>query len=222
VRVLAVDLSSASLAYARMKTEAAGVSNVAYAQADLLQLGTIGRTFDMIETTGVLHHLDDPMRGWRVLLSLLRPNGFMRLGLYSRLARSDVRMARAWIAGRGYGATADDIRRCRQEMIAQDGGGQFADLTMSPDFASTSACRDLLFHANERQLDLVEIQSFLADETLVFLGFELDAHVLAQYRSRFPDDAAMTNLGHWHLFERENPATFGGMYQFWIQKRRWL
>src|SRR5262249_4980651 len=97
-RVLAIDLSSASLAYARMKTEPAAVSNIAYAQADLLQLGTIDRTFDLIEATGVLHHLDDPMRGWRVLLSCLRPNGFMRLGLYSSLAREDVRAARAWIA----------------------------------------------------------------------------------------------------------------------------
>jgi hypothetical protein len=93
-------------------------------------------------------------------------------------------------------------------------------LTISPDFASTSACRDLLFHAHERQLDLVEIQLFLADENLAFLGFELEARMLAKYRARFPNDAAMTNLGNWHLFEQENPATFGGMYQFWIQKRR--
>jgi len=155
-----------------------------------------------------------------VILSLLHLNGFMRLGLYSRLARADVRVARAWIAERGYGATADDIRRCRQEMIAQDGGGQFAQLTISPDFASTSACRDLLFHANERQLGLEEIRSFLADENLAFLGFELEARVLAKYRARFPNDATMTNLANWHLFERENPSTFGGMYQFWIQKRR--
>lgn len=219
-RVLAIDLSSASLAYARMKTEAARVSNIAYAQADLLQLGAIGRTFDVIETTGVLHHLDDPMRGWRALLRLLRPNGFMRLGFYSRLARTDVLAARAWIAARGYGASADDIRRCRQEMIAQDDGGTFADLMASPDFASTSACRDLLFHANECQLDLVEVQSFLADQNLLFFGFELEADVLAKYRARFPDDTAMTNLRNWHLFERENPSTFGGMYQFWIQKPR--
>jgi tetratricopeptide (TPR) repeat protein/SAM-dependent methyltransferase len=219
VGVLAVDLSTASLAYARMKTEAARVNNIAYAQADLLQLGTTDRTFDMIETTGVLHHLDDPMRGWRVLLSLLRPNGFMRLGLYSKLGRTDVLAARAWIAARGYQATADDIRRCRQEMIAQGSGAQFASLTISPDFASTSACRDLLFHAQERQLELVDIQSFLAHENLAFLGFELEERVLARYRARFPDDRAMTNLENWHLFEQESPSTFAGMYQFWIQKR---
>jgi hypothetical protein len=32
----------------------------------------------------VLHHLEDPMAGWRVLVSLLRPKG--RLGLALRIA----------------------------------------------------------------------------------------------------------------------------------------
>jgi hypothetical protein len=42
--------------------------------------------------------------------------------------------------------------------------------------------------------------------------------VLEKYRTRFPSDTAMTNLALWHRFETENPDTFGGMYQFWMQK----
>jgi hypothetical protein len=52
---------------------------------------------------------------------------------------------------------------------------------------------------------------------LTLLGLELDAPILAKYRGQFPDDAAMTDLTNWHRFETENPATFRGMYQFWIQ-----
>ena len=68
----------------------------------------------------MLHHLADPQAGWRVLLSLLRPGGVMHIGLYSELARQDVVRARAFIAERGYGQTADDIRRCRQDLFALD------------------------------------------------------------------------------------------------------
>jgi len=219
-RILAVDLSLASLAYAQAKTEAAGVGNIRYAQADILKLRGLGQTFDVIETTGVLHHLDHPFEGWKVLLSKLRPGGFMRLGLYSRLDRQHVQAARAWIAQRGYRATADDIRRCRQEMIAAKEGRVFANLVLSPDFASTSACRDLLFHVHERQLALPEIDAFLLDQGLSFLGFELGSQVAETYRARFPNDPAMTRLDSWHQFEVDNPHTFAGMYQFWIQKRQ--
>src|SRR6202166_1245020 len=93
-RLLAVDVSLTSLAYARRKTRELGLRNIEYAQADILELGTIDRTFDRIESVGVLHHLAEPAAGWRVLVSLLRPGGRMRIGLYSNLARRVVAQAR--------------------------------------------------------------------------------------------------------------------------------
>ena len=62
-KVLAIDLSAASLGYAKARTGALGVTNIDYAQADILQLGATGRTFDMIQSAGVLHHLADPWAG---------------------------------------------------------------------------------------------------------------------------------------------------------------
>jgi tetratricopeptide (TPR) repeat protein/SAM-dependent methyltransferase len=216
--VLAVDISLASLGYASMR--AAAVANLEYAQADILQLGTIDRAFDMIEVTGVLHHLRAPFAGWRVLLSILRPGGFMRLGLYSRLGRQEVEALRAWIAQRGYRPVPDDIRRCRQQIMASEAGERFTTVTRSPDFASTSACRDLLFHVHETPLTLLEIDAFLVEEKLSFLGFELESQFVERYRVRFPHDTAMTRLDLCHKFEVENPNTFADMYQFWIQKPR--
>ena len=48
-RLLAVDLSRTSLAYAMRKTRALGRGNIEYAQADILALGSLGRSFDVIE-----------------------------------------------------------------------------------------------------------------------------------------------------------------------------
>jgi tetratricopeptide (TPR) repeat protein/SAM-dependent methyltransferase len=215
-RVLAIDLSLASLAYAQRKSAAASVA-IEFGQADIAALSLPGRSFDVIEASGVLHHLADPMRGWSTLLALLKPGGFMRLGLYSELARADIVAVRQLIAERGYHATPHDIRRCRQELIsAQE--ARFANILESPDFYNTSACRDLLFHVQEHRLTLPEISAFLERNGLSFLGFELDAPLLVKYGSQFPDDPAMTDLDHWHRFETENPDTFGSMYQFWVQK----
>ena len=217
-RVLAVDLSISSLSYAKRKTLEMGLTSIEYAQADLLKLGSLGRGFDVIESVGVLHHLGDPWAGWRVLLSLLRPGGFMRLGFYSEVARRDIIRIRTFIAEQGYGTTANEIRRCRQNLVGLDKSTDFDTTLNSPDFFSTSTCRDLLFHVQEHRMTLTGIDKFLRDNKLAFLGFNIDKHVSHAYRQRFPDDCAATNLAQWQIFEQENPDTFGGMYQFWIQK----
>ncbi len=215
--LLAVDLSLASLAYARRKTEERGLRTIEYAQADILELGSLGRDFDLIEANGVLHHLADPFAGWRVLLGLLRPGGLMHLGFYSAVARRHLETLRAFIAARGYGADAVGIRRFRRDLLATGDRTLIDSAARSHDFFSTSACRDLLFHVQEHLMTLPTIGDFLEAEGLILLGFDLGAPVAQAYRSRFPEDPAMTDLAAWHAFEVENPATFTGMYQFWVQ-----
>jgi tetratricopeptide (TPR) repeat protein/2-polyprenyl-3-methyl-5-hydroxy-6-metoxy-1,4-benzoquinol methylase len=213
-RVLAVDLSAASLAYAKRQTLALGL-NIDYGQADILKLGGLGRRFDVVDCGGVLHHLADPLAGWRVLVSLLRPNGFMRIGLYSALARQDVAAGQHWVSERGYDRTADGIRRGREHLLAE--AARFPTVIESPDFFSISDCRDLLFHVQEHRLTLPQIEGFLDQNGLTFLGFELAPRVLRQYVAQATEDAAMTDLASWHRFEQANPRSFAGMYQFWLQ-----
>jgi tetratricopeptide (TPR) repeat protein/SAM-dependent methyltransferase len=215
-RVLAIDLSRTSLGYAIRKTRALGLTNVDYAQADILKLGTLGKSFDLIEVGGVLHHMRDFTEGWRALLTVLRPGGFMHVGLYSALARADIRAARAFIAERGFGESADAIRRCRQELSRCDEGSALRNVAKYADFFATSECRDLLFHVQEQQLSIPEIAAFLRAHGLNFLGFT--GAVGQTYRARFPADAAMNDLEQWHQFETEHPMAFTGMYQFWVQK----
>jgi Flp pilus assembly protein TadD/SAM-dependent methyltransferase len=216
-RILAIDLSLASLAYARRKMRAAGFENVEFAQADITQIGTIGRSFDLIECRGVLHHLEDPFAGWRALLSVLRPNGIMAIALYSELARQHLEPARQWIAAHGYRPTAEDIRRFRQDIMDHANREPFEGVLDSSDFFTTSSCRDLLFHVREHRFTLPQIDTFLRSNRLRLLGLELPAALAHRYAARYPQDRPMTNLDFWNEFEHEYPETFGGMYHFWLQ-----
>jgi 2-polyprenyl-3-methyl-5-hydroxy-6-metoxy-1,4-benzoquinol methylase len=215
--MLAVDLSLASLGYARRKSEELGLP-IAHAQADILELEKSDHRFDLIESLGVLHHLADPFAGWRALLALLRPGGFMLLGLYSEMARRSVMAARALIKEREFGDSADDIRGFRQYLIGNGDPRTYASVLESEDFFSLRACRDLLFHVQEQRMTLAPIGHFIQSQNLRFLGFELDDAVLAAYRKRFPKDRAATDLACWEAFEADHPGLFGGMYIFWIQK----
>jgi tetratricopeptide (TPR) repeat protein/2-polyprenyl-3-methyl-5-hydroxy-6-metoxy-1,4-benzoquinol methylase len=216
-RVLAIDLSLSSISYAKRKTQELGIKNIEYAQADILKLGNVDLMFDIIESVGVLHHLADPFAGWLTLLSRLRPGGFMGLGFYSELGRQPVVKAREVIAAGGYSSTASDIRRFRQDLAA-NASVELHALSLSPDFYSTSECRDLLFHVHEQRLSLDQIESFITEFGLHFIGFELDSQILRQYRARFANDPFGNDLRNWAHFEADHPNTFAGMYRFWIQK----
>lgn len=215
-RVLAVDLSLSSLAYARRKTQELGVKNIEYAQADILALDGLVQQFDVVESVGVLHHLAQPEAGWRVLLGLLRPGGVMRLGFYSEQARQGVVNAREMIARQGYPATPEGIRRCRQIMV--EAPEDYGFVTYSADFFSMSNCRDLLFHTQEHRLTLPQIDGFLRQEGLRFLGFNVTPELAWRFRQHYPEPAALQDLQCWHHFEQQHPDTFFSMYQFWVQK----
>jgi ubiquinone/menaquinone biosynthesis C-methylase UbiE len=218
-RILAIDLSLVSLAYARRKTREEGLRNIEYAQADILNLSTLGRTFDRIEAVGVLHHLADPKAGWRVLLSLLAPGGVMRVGLYSEAARRAIVAARALIAERGYRPTAEGIRALRQAIIRERNEPRWQSLVKTVDFYSLSGCHDMFFNVMEHRLTIPEIKTFLDNNELSFLGFELDAKVIDEFRARHPSADALRDLDAWDAFEADHPQTFRNMYVFSIAKK---
>lgn len=217
-KLLAIDLSLSSLCYAKRKTDELGLRNIEYAQADIMALGTMAQNFDIIESVGVLHHMADPLAGWKVLLGLLKPGGFMRLGLYSDLARQSVVAAREYIAKQGYAATATGIRLCRQELMSRENRAQFGKLFSFRDFFAMSECRDLVFHVQEHRFNLVQVKHMLRELGLTFIGFTLESHTAHRYHARFPEDQSLTNLDSWAQFETESPEIFSGMYQFWVQK----
>lgn len=217
-QIQVIDLSRHSLAYAQRKTRALGLNNLQFAQADILQIGQLNQRFDLIESVGVLHHMANPWAGWEALLSRLKPNGLMKLGLYSQIARQDINQLRDFIKAQGFANDPDAIRACRQHLIEHSQAQHVEDIFLMRDFYSTSACRDLLFHVQEHQMTLPEINAFLQSHGLRFIGFETDAATLNTYHNAFPDDPAATNLCNWQQYEQQHPQTFISMYQFWVQK----
>ena len=226
-RVLAVDLSMASLAYGKRMAADHGIANIEFRQGDILNLGSLGRTFDHIECIGVLHHMADPKAGLRVLTSCLVDGGLMRIGLYAEGGRRAVVEARRVIAERGYAATPGGLRRFRADVAT----GRYPELTAlldNDDFYSLSLLRDLVFHVHEHRLTMPELRRLLADLPLRVLGFEFTTGFAARataesparqlYRTRYPDEPTGSDLAKWEQLEAERPELFTG-YTFWCQKR---
>lgn len=217
--ILGVDLSLSSLSCAKRKAEELGFSNIEFAQADILKLGSLGRKFDHIESVGVLHHMDEPKKGWDVLCSLLNPNGVMYIGLYSAPARRVIASIRRMIADEGYESSIEGIRKCRRELFTRLCDPELNSIFRQRDFFSTSMCRDLLFHVQEHNHTIPEIKSYMEDLGLEMLGIQCDASTRKAYLEMFPEDPGIRDLDKLHLFETRYPDAFIQMYHFWMQKK---
>ena len=217
--ILAVDLSKSSLAYAKRKTEELGFKNIEYLHADILQLKKLNKKFDIIESSGVLHHMKEPITGLKMLLDILEPHGFLKIGLYSEIARRNITEIRKFIKNKNYKGTNKDILACRQDILDKKVDPLIQKVTAYLDFYSTSMTRDLLFHVQEHQFTIPQISKILKDLNLEFLGFFfLNPLVKKKFSKLFPEDKNNVSLDNWHQFEINNPDIFIGMYQFWLRK----
>ncbi|MEE9119596.1 MAG: tetratricopeptide repeat protein [Calditrichia bacterium] len=217
--ITAIDLSVNSLAYAKRKATEMGLENIDFMQADIMNLKDYKNRFDFIESFGVLHHLKDPLVGWKVLCSLLKKNGVIRLGLYSEHARKAIVATRRYIQQQGFTDNIEGIRLCRQAIFALPEHDPVRSVTDSPDFYSVSECRDLIFHVNEHRLTLVQVADYIKQLDLEFLGFEFpDFHTVRKYQESYPEDNQALNLELWDAYERTNPETFASQYVFWCKK----
>jgi SAM-dependent methyltransferase/tetratricopeptide (TPR) repeat protein len=218
-RVTAIDLSGASLAYAARKANELGVKNVVFLQADILDLEGLEERFDVISSIGVLHHMADPARGLACLTNLLGPGGYMMLGLYSEIARRDIVELRAIIARKSLSPSPQGIRACRR-LVKDHPDDRFRSLAdEAADFYSTSMVRDLLFHVMEHRFTIPRIADLLARNGLRFLGFTFpDSRAKDLYRTTYPADPGLVDLGNWAALESIHPWLFRGMYQFWTAR----
>lgn len=219
--VIGLDLSLASLAYAvRMRNELA-LDNLTFYQGDLLDISRLERRFQVIECTGVLHHMAEPESGWEALTNCLQIEGVMKIGLYSELASSEVNEARSVIRERGLEASAAGIREIRSAILESAPEDPLYPLRFSEDLYTMSACRDLLFHVQEQSFTVSRIQRALNNLGLEFIGFEhSDPGVRNRYLEFNPGDTTLTDLDGWARYEEKNPRTFAEMYVFWCCKRR--
>ncbi|MDA9279799.1 tetratricopeptide repeat protein [bacterium] len=215
-KVLAIDLSLSSLAYAQRKTEALGVQNLEYMQADLLDLGQLNKTFDIIESSGVLHHMEKPMAGWKVLVSCLKVGVLMKIGLYSELARQHIVKMREEIQQLNTETDHIGMKRFRNGVIRSK-SPHHQLIISSPDFHSMGSLRDLLFHVQEHRFTIPQIQHCLTKLGLKFCGFEVGI-ITQDFKRTNPGEDDAYDLIKWHTYEQAHPHAFAGMYQFWCQK----
>src|SRR5262249_11778391 len=93
--VVGADLSRAALILGRDAARRYGIDRVRFVEADLHGPALRPQAFDVVYSSGVLHHTPDPAAAFARVAHLARPGGIVVVGVYNAVARIPLRLRRA-------------------------------------------------------------------------------------------------------------------------------
>lgn len=92
--VIGADLTRPSLQLATAAAQRFGLDRVQFIETDLQRPGLRAGSFDVVYSSGVLHHTRNPRASFARIAKLAKPGGMIVLGLYNAYARIPLRMRR--------------------------------------------------------------------------------------------------------------------------------
>ena len=160
--VTAIDISETSLAHTRELQQKYGLRNLELHRLAIEEVGELGRTFDQIVCTGVLHHLPDPDTGLRALRNVLRPDGAMHLMVYAAYGRAGIYMMQEYCRLLGVGATAQELHDLGATIGALSSDHPIAGVSRrTKDFTYPDALADALLHPQDRAYTVPQLYAWL-------------------------------------------------------------
>ena len=161
-RVTAIDISETSLRYTRDLQKKYDLRNLDLHRLAIEEIGELGRTFDQIVCTGVLHHLPDPDLGLRSLRNVLAPHGAMHLMVYAAYGRAGIYMMQEYCRLLGVAATETELRDLGSTIDALSADHPIAGVARrAKDFTYPDALADALLHPQDRAYTVPQLYAWL-------------------------------------------------------------
>jgi SAM-dependent methyltransferase len=167
--VVGIDLAEASLAHERFLQDRHGLSNLKLFKGDLLDVASIGRDFDVIICTGVLHHMAEPAAGLNALRDVLTSDGVMVLMLYGATVRTGVYMLQDAFRRMGIAQSPEGVAIVRQ-ILGELPGRHYAQdyIRASEELKDDAAIVDTFLHPQDRAYTVPQLLELVDGAGLSF------------------------------------------------------
>ena len=162
-RVTAIDISETSLRHTSELQRKYSLHNLELHQLPLEAVKDLGRSFDLIVCTGVLHHLPEPDVGLRALRDALSRKGAMHLMVYATYGRVGIYMLQEYCRMLRIGTTANDLRELATLLGALPRDHPMANLLdRAQELRNPETLADALLHPQDRAYTVPELYAWLA------------------------------------------------------------
>lgn len=207
-KIVAIDVSQPSLAHHAYLKAKHSLDNLELRQLPIEDVEQLGRNFDLIISTGVLHHLASPEKGMSALASCLRPDGVAAIMLYARFGRSGVEMLQSVFREMGLGQNETSLVMVREalKVLSQDHPLR-SYLSLAPDLQYDAGLVDTFLHGRDRSYTVKDCIDLATSAGLVLQDlFQKTPYYPPQkQRSAFYNAVAdLSDIEQWSIMERIN------------------
>jgi SAM-dependent methyltransferase len=209
-KVVAVDISQPSLDHQQYLKDKHGLFNLELHLLPIEELPSLGRDFDLIISTGVLHHMADPQVGMNAVASCLRPDGAMGLMLYAKYGRAGLELLQQFFRDLGLGQNESSIAMVREtlSLLSTDHLVQ-PYLKVAGNIQSDAVLVDTFLHGRERSYTVDDCIELVTTAGLAFQGWFSKApyyphDLFARPNTVYPAINALPEPGLWSAVERLN------------------
>ncbi|CAB4942926.1 MAG: methyltransferase [Actinobacteria bacterium] len=207
--VVAIDVSQASLDHHEFLKKKYDLKNLEIHRLPIEEVASLDQRFDLIVSSGVLHHLADPIVGLAALAGSLRPNGVIGIMLYATYGRLGVEMLQSVFRELGLGRDEESIAIVR-ETLATLGPEHpvMPYLEIAPDLRYDAGLVDTFLHGRDRNYTVNQCIELVEDAGLVFQDWFLKS---PYYPPTTPPDGFHASVAglpireQWSIMERIRP-----------------
>jgi SAM-dependent methyltransferase len=175
-RGTAIDVSQPSLDHHSYLKSRYEMKNLELNRLAIEDVESLGRDFDLVISTGVLHHLADPAVGMAALGRCLRADGVAAVMLYARYGRTGVEMVQGAFRDLGLGQSDASLLIVREALalLPQDHPVK-SYLAIAPDLNFDAGIVDTFLHGRERSYTIDDCLELVSGAGLVFQDLFLKA-----------------------------------------------
>jgi SAM-dependent methyltransferase len=207
-RVVAIDVSDPSLDHHRFLKQKYRLRNLDLHLLPIEEVGSLGRDFDLVVSTGVLHHMASPEAGMRALTARLRPDGVAAIMLYARYGRIGVEIMQAIFREIGLAQDEASLFTVKEAIALLPADHPVRSyLSFAPDLRFDAGLVDTFLHGRDRSYTVDDCLDLVASAGLVFQGWFLKS----AYEPPTPPGggfysavAALPDRQRWGVMERIN------------------
>jgi SAM-dependent methyltransferase len=207
-QVVAVDVSRESLGHQKFLKDKYGLKNLELHLLPIEEIATLGRDFDLIISTGVLHHMASPEVGMKALAGCLRPDGVAAIMLYAKYGRIGVDMMQAVFRDMGLDQSEHSVEVVKQVLASLAADHPVKSyMAIAPDLGFDAGLVDTFLHGRERNYSVKDCLDLVASADLVFQDLFFKAPYHASLMSQDPTQLAVSQLPkerQWSVMEQIN------------------